>query len=76
MKTQKSMNAVQLSLTYLQYLNRARKDLASGVMPMEAEDFPSFFWSGAMPGQDFDPGNMLHGLFKSYFLTRVSCLIS
>lgn len=55
--------------------SRARKDLTSGVMPMSSEDFPSLFWSGETPGKDYDPDNMLHGLFKSYFLVRV-CLIS
>ncbi|KAG6370493.1 hypothetical protein JVT61DRAFT_11986 [Boletus reticuloceps] len=50
---------------------QARKDLTSGVMPMRSEDFPCLFWSGEMPGQDYNADNMLHGLFKSYFLVRV-----
>ena len=53
-------------------LFRARKDLASGVMPMTADNFPTLFWSGDMPGDDYDPENVCHGAFKSYFLVRVS----
>ncbi|KAH7891070.1 hypothetical protein F5I97DRAFT_2071506 [Phlebopus sp. FC_14] len=47
---------------------QAVKDLASGVISMGAEDFFTLFWSGSMPGDDCDSDNMLHGLFKSYFL--------
>ncbi|KAH7881810.1 hypothetical protein F5I97DRAFT_2000613 [Phlebopus sp. FC_14] len=43
---------------------QAVKDLASDVISMGAEDFPTLFWSGSMPGDDC--------LFKSYFLVRVS----
>lgn len=53
---------------------RARKDLASGVIHMGEDDLPALFRSGEMPGKDYDPENMLHGLFKSYFLVRVSAV--
>ncbi|KIK80586.1 hypothetical protein PAXRUDRAFT_90592, partial [Paxillus rubicundulus Ve08.2h10] len=29
---------------------QATKDLASGAIPMEAEDYPTLFWSGSMLG--------------------------
>lgn len=56
--------------------SRACKDLASGTIHMGPQDFPTLFWSGEMPGKDYDPENMLIGLFKSYFLVRVSVVSS
>jgi hypothetical protein len=47
--------------------------MASGVLPMVAENLPSLFWSGERPSDDFDPDMMYNGLFRSYFLVRVSC---
>ncbi|KAG6369750.1 hypothetical protein JVT61DRAFT_13620 [Boletus reticuloceps] len=38
---------------------------------MDAENFPTLFWSGERPGDDFDPENILHGLFREYMLVRV-----
>jgi hypothetical protein len=38
---------------------------------MDADNFPSLFWSGEHPGDDFDPNNILHGLFRGYMLVRV-----
>ncbi|KAH7887189.1 hypothetical protein F5I97DRAFT_1829612 [Phlebopus sp. FC_14] len=51
---------------------REIEDLALGAIPMEAKDFPTLFWSGAMPGDDYDLSDMLYGLFRSYFLLQVS----
>ncbi|KAG8217106.1 hypothetical protein J3R82DRAFT_5136 [Butyriboletus roseoflavus] len=50
---------------------KAQKDLALGVIPMQAEDFPSLFWSGEMPGSDYNPDDILHRLFRSYFLVQI-----
>jgi hypothetical protein len=32
---------------------------------MVAEDLPALFWSGSMPGDDYNPENMLNGLSKA-----------
>ncbi|KAF8123643.1 hypothetical protein EV363DRAFT_1272524 [Boletus edulis] len=52
-------------------VEQARKDLRSGDISMDAENFPALFWSGERPGDDFDPDNILHGLFRGYLLVRV-----
>ena len=38
---------------------------------MMADNFPLLFWSGNMPGDDYDPENVCLGAFRSYFLVRV-----
>lgn len=50
---------------------RAQKDLQSGDISMDAENFPALFWSGEHPRDDFDPENILHGVFKVYMLVWV-----
>ncbi|KAN0074754.1 hypothetical protein V8E55_011803 [Tylopilus felleus] len=49
-------------------VEQAQKDLQSGDISMDAENFPALFWSGEHPRDDFDPENILHGVFKGYML--------
>lgn len=39
---------------------------------MSAADFPAYLWEGTPPGESYDDDSMTDGLFKGYFLVRVS----
>ncbi|KIJ58069.1 hypothetical protein HYDPIDRAFT_94570 [Hydnomerulius pinastri MD-312] len=47
---------------------KTRKKLASGKLDMKAQHFPAVLWSGSTPGDDYQPENMHHGLFKGFLL--------
>jgi hypothetical protein len=39
---------------------------------MSTEELPALLWSGNWPGDDYNSEDELYGLFRSYYLVRVS----
>ncbi|KAF8444478.1 hypothetical protein L210DRAFT_978449 [Boletus edulis BED1] len=62
-----SVTLVSIPVTLVSVPSAARygsralsKDLASGIMPMMANTFLLFFWTGKMPGDDHNLKNVLY----------------
>lgn len=54
------------------YSNRTKKKIESGIIKVTAQKNPAFLYDGNMPGENFDSEDIGSGLFRGWFLERVS----
>ena len=51
--------------------SRTRNKIQSGSLKVTAALWPAFLYPGDTPGENFDPENIIKGLFRGYLLERV-----
>ncbi|KAG2081957.1 hypothetical protein BD769DRAFT_1376767, partial [Suillus cothurnatus] len=61
---------------YNKDLAESRKKIQAGSLRVTVALWPAYLYPGDSPGQDFDPNDIIEGLFRGYLLERVSIIFS